>query len=132
MDRIPDSMESMIRLNCYILDPTDLENNPDLTGEYNVPRAITTFNKRIEPLLVCFKQDVREGLIVDKPEDRGIFTKIQCELINGLPMGPGDQDDLDEVMAMSEGEVKYWENEVFHQIICMIWQNRVGAVYLPI
>ena len=105
----PDSMESMIRLNCYILDPTDLENNPDLTGEYNVPRAITTFNKRIEPLLVCFKQDVREGLIVDKPEDRGIFTKIQCELINGLPMGPGDQDDLDEVMAMSEGEVKYWE-----------------------
>ena len=60
-------------------------------------------------MLVCFKQDVREGLIVDKPEDRGIFTKIQCELINGLPMGPGDQDDLDEVMAMSEGEVKYWE-----------------------
>ena len=105
----PDSLESIIKLNCYILDPTDLENNPELTGEYNVPRAITTFNKRIEPLMVCFKEEVRNNLIVDKPEDRGIFTKSQCELINGLPMGPGDQDDLEEVMTMSDGEIKYWE-----------------------
>jgi DNA polymerase elongation subunit (family B) len=103
-----ESMTSMIRLNCYILSPDDLENNPDLTGEYNVPRAITTFNKRIEPLMVCFKQDVRNELIVDDPSKRGIFTKAQCELINGLPMGPGDQDELDEVMSMSEGEVSYW------------------------
>jgi DNA polymerase elongation subunit (family B) len=103
-----ESMISMIRLNCYILSPDDLENNPDLTGEYNVPRAITTFNKRIEPLLVCFKQDVRKELIVDDPSNRGIFTKSQCELINGLPMGQGDQDELDEVMNMSEGEVSYW------------------------
>jgi DNA polymerase elongation subunit (family B) len=103
-----ESMISMIRLNCYILSPDDLENNPDLTGEYNVPRAITTFNKRIEPLLVCFKQDVRKELIVDDPSNRGIFTKAQCELINGLPMGQGDQDELDEVMNMSEGEVSYW------------------------
>ena len=105
----PDSLDSIIKLNCYILDPTDLENNPELTGEYNVPRAITTFNKRIEPLMVCFKEEVRNNLIVDKPEDRGIFTKSQCELINGLPMGPGDQDDLEEVMTMSDGEVRYWE-----------------------
>ena len=59
--------------------------------------------------MVCFKEEVRNNLIVDKPEDRGKFTKSQCELINGLPMGPGDQDDLDEVMTMSDGEIKYWE-----------------------
>jgi DNA polymerase elongation subunit (family B) len=103
-----ESLTSMIKLNCYILNPDDLEKNPDLTGEYNVPRAITTFNKRIEPLMVCFKQDVRNELIVDDPSKRGIFTKSQCELINGLPMGPGDQDELEEVMTMSEGEVSYW------------------------
>ena len=103
-----ESITSIIRLNCYILNPDDLENNPDLTGEYNVSRAITTFNKRIEPLMVCFKQDVRKELIVDDPSNRGIFTKAQCELINGLPMGNGDQDELDEVMDMSEGEVSYW------------------------
>lgn len=104
-----DNMDSIVRLNCYILDPSDLENNPNMTGEYNVPRAVATFNKRIEPLMVCFKQEVREGLIVDKPDDRGIYTRSQCELINGLPMGPGDQDNLEEVMTMSDAEVKYWE-----------------------
>jgi hypothetical protein len=28
-----------------MLDTKELEDNPDLTGEYNVARAITTFNK---------------------------------------------------------------------------------------
>jgi hypothetical protein len=90
------------------LEPDDLENNPNMTGPYNVARAITTFNKRIEPLMVVFKEDVRNALLVDKPEDRGLFTGTQCELINGLPLGNGDQDELDEVMNMSEGEVSYW------------------------
>ena len=100
---------SYINLNCYILDNDELENNPEMTGDYNVARAITTFNKRIEPLLVCFKDDVLNALLVNNPEDMGIFTAIQCELINGYPMGPGDQDELEEVMALSDGEVKYWE-----------------------
>ena len=102
-------VESRIQLSCYILDPAELEQNPDMTGDYNVARAVTTFNKRIEPLLVCFKDDVRNNLIVNNPEDMGIFTASQCELINGYPMGPGDQDELDEVMTMSDGEIRYWE-----------------------
>ena len=104
-----DSMVSMIRINSYMLNPTDLENNPNMTGEYNVPRAISTFNKRIEPLLVVFKDEVREALIVDKPEDRGIFTTSQCELINGHPLGEGDQDNLDDVLKISENEWSYWK-----------------------
>jgi DNA polymerase elongation subunit (family B) len=103
-----DVMESMIRINCYLLNPSDLEENPDMTGEYNVPRAIATFNKRIDPLLVVFKDEVREALIVDKPEDRGIFTTAQCQLINGHPLGEGDQDDLGDVLTISEQEMLYW------------------------
>ena len=102
-------VDSYIKLNSYILEPDDLEANPDMTGDYNVARAVTTFNKRIEPLMVCFKDDVRNGMLVNNPEDMGIFTSTQCELINGYPMGPGDQDELDEVMTMSDSEVKYWE-----------------------
>jgi hypothetical protein len=98
-----------VMVNCYMLKDDILETNPDLTGEYNVPRAVTTFNKRIEPLLVVFKDEVRDGLIVDKPEDRGIFTTAQCELINGKPFEEGDQDSLEEVMSLSEGELSYWE-----------------------
>jgi DNA polymerase elongation subunit (family B) len=98
-----------VTLNCYMLNPEDLENNPEMTGEYNVARAITTFNKRIEPLMVVFKEEVRKSLIVADPSKRGLFTTAQCELINGLPLGNGDQDELDEVMTMSDGEVSYWK-----------------------
>jgi DNA polymerase elongation subunit (family B) len=104
-----DAMDSMIRLNCYMLDQNEIENNPDLKGEYNVPRAISVFNKRIEPLLVVFKDEVRDGLLVTDPESRGLFTKEQCELINGKPFEDEDQDSLEEVLTISEPELKYWE-----------------------
>ena len=99
---------SIIQLNCYMLESTEIENNPNMKGEYNIQRAITTFNKRIAPLLVVFKEEVRNGLIVNNPEDRGFFTKSQCELINGAPFKEGDQDTLEEVLTLSDGEVKYW------------------------
>jgi hypothetical protein len=91
------------------LDPAELEANPDLTGNYNVARAIATFNKRIDPLLVVFKDEVRDALIVTEPEKRGIFTTAQCELINGHPLGEGDQDDLNDVLTISEQEMSYWK-----------------------
>ena len=98
-----------IQINCYMLDVNQIETNPGLTGEYNIPRAVTTFNKRVEPLLVVFKEEVRNNLIVDSPEKRGIFTTVQCELINGVPFEDGGQDSLDEVMMLSDGEVDYWK-----------------------
>ena len=105
----PEKMESMIRLNCYVLNPADLEANPNMTGEYNVPRAVSTFNKRIEPFLVVFQQEVRDGLIVDDPKDRGLFTTEQCELINGLPLEEGGQDDLyKDVLDITPEELNYW------------------------
>ena len=96
-------------LNCYMLDSKELEDNPDLTGDYNVARAITTFNKRIEPLLVVFKDEVRDGLLVLDPEKRGLFTKEQCELINGKPFDESGQDKLEDVLAISEQEMIYWQ-----------------------
>jgi DNA polymerase elongation subunit (family B) len=105
-----DKSTSTIQLNCYLLDPNDIENNPDMRGDYNVARAIATFNKRIGPLLVVFKEEVREQLIVTNPEDRGFFTKEQSELISGVPFKESDQDRLKEdVLDLSEGEIKYWE-----------------------
>jgi DNA polymerase elongation subunit (family B) len=105
-----DNMDSMVRINCYILNPTDLENNPNMTGEYNVPRAVSTFNKRIEPFLVVFKQEVRDALIVDDPLERGLFTTEQCELINGMPLDEGGQDDLQkDVLDITKEELEYWE-----------------------
>jgi hypothetical protein len=107
-----------------------LETNPDLTGDYNVPRAVSTFNKRIEPLLVVFKQEIRDGLLVDNPEDRGIFTTAQCELINGQPFEESDQDSLEEVMSLSEGELSYWEkrglnSDYMYELAEEGWEQRL-------
>jgi hypothetical protein len=105
---IPEDLDSIIQLNCYRIDPSDIESNPTMTGEYNIQRAIATFNKRVEPLLVVFQQEVRNGLLVKNPEERPFFTKVQCELINGQPFEEGDQDKLEDVMEISEEEMLFW------------------------
>jgi len=107
--RKPTIVEAGIQINCYMLDKDILDKNPNLTGDYNVPKAIATFNKRMEPLMVVFQDDVRNGLLVTDPEQRGIFTTAQCELINGHPLGDGDQDDLQkDVLDITEQELSYW------------------------
>jgi DNA polymerase elongation subunit (family B) len=97
-----------VQINCYMLDPNILENNPDMTGDYNVARAIATFNKKMEPLLIVFKQEVRDTLLVTDPEKRGIFTTSQCELIGGVPVDEEDQDKIEDILELSEGEIKFW------------------------
>jgi hypothetical protein len=114
-----------------MLEPNEIENNPNLKGEYNIQRAITTFNKRIAPLLVVFKEEVRDGLIVNNPEERGFFTKDQCELINGVPFKEGDQDTLEEVLTLSDGEVKYWDKrgmspEYIYELASEGWEEFIN------
>ena len=74
-----------------------------------MPRYINVFNKRVEPLLVCFNTEVRESLLKKNPEDREYYTKTQCELLNGVPRKEGDQDSLDEILVLSPEEKFYWE-----------------------
>ena len=105
---IPENLDSIIQLNCYRIDPSDLENNPTMTGEYNVARAIVTFNKRIEPLLIVFNEEVRNNLIVTDPKDRGLFTKEQCRLTNGIPFESGDQDSIEDLLTITDQEMVYW------------------------
>ena len=125
------STDSVIQLNCYRIDPQELESNPGLTGEYNIQRAIVTFNKRVEPLLVVFKEEVRDALLVKNPEDRPFFTKDQCELINGIPFEDGDQDDLDkDLMTMEKGEVEFWTNvginpDYMYELAEPGWEDKV-------
>jgi DNA polymerase elongation subunit (family B) len=120
-----------VQINCYMLDKNILDDNPDLTGDYNTARAVTTFNKRIEPLLVVFKDEIRADLIVTEPENRGIFTTAQCELINGYPLGEGDQDNLEEVMTPSDNELSYWEkrglsSDYMYELAEEGWEEKLG------
>ena len=123
-----------VMVNCYMLDKDILDKDPELTGDYNVPRAISTFNKRIEPLMVVFQDEVRNGLIVSDPAERGIFTTSQCELINGHPLGEGDQDDLQkDVLDITEQELNYWERrglkpDYMYELAEKNWEEKLGLL----
>ena len=126
--------DSRVLLNCYLLDQSELETNPEMTGDYNVARAVSTFNKRIEPLMVVFQNEVRKNLLVDDPEKRGIFTSRQCELLNGHPLSDGDQDDLNDVLTVSDQELNYWGRRglnptYMYDVAEEGWENKV--VELP-
>ena len=109
--KIPREMvESYVQLNCYRIEPSDLENNPDMLGEYNIQRAIATFNKRVEPLTIVFDDEVRDTLLVKNPEDRSFYTTDQCKLINGKPFSPEDQDDLTDLLTITTEELNFWNN----------------------
>lgn len=121
-----------IILNAYLLENKVIEETPDATGDYNVLRAIATFNKRIEPLLIVFDDEVRNNLLVDNPEKRGLFTKAQCELINGKPFEEGDQDTVEELLTISEGELKFWEKvnidpNYIYELAQPGWQEKIST-----
>jgi hypothetical protein len=81
-----------------------------MLGEYNIQRAIATFNKRVEPLMIVFDDEVRDTLLVKNPEDRSFYTTDQCKLINGKPFKPEDQDDLDDLLTITDEELSFWNN----------------------
>jgi DNA polymerase elongation subunit (family B) len=97
-------------LNCYLIDEKEIEMNPDLLGEYNVPRYLAAFNKRIEPLLVVYSPEIRQDILIDDPKDQPIFTKSQTELVRGYPMKDSHQDTLDEVLTLSDTEISFWQS----------------------
>jgi DNA polymerase elongation subunit (family B) len=97
-------------LNCYMIDEREIEMNPDLLGEYNVPRYLAAFNKRIEPLLVVYSPEIREEILIEDPKDQPIFTKSQTGLVRGYPMKEFHQDTLDEVLTLSDTEISFWQS----------------------
>lgn len=97
-----------IEINCYRISESDITNFPDKTGEYNVARYVANFNKHIQPLLVVFKPEIRDDILIDNPEQRQYFTTLQCELDNGHPLKEEGQDKLDDVMTLSDSEVLFW------------------------
>jgi len=116
-----------LEINCYMISEKDIQNNPNMTGDYNVARYLTTFNKRIEPLLCVFKPEIREDILIEDPKDRQYFTKSQCELISGQPLKEDGQDKFDEVMTLSDSEVMFW-NRVQRDPFFMYVENSIDLV----
>ena len=107
--------EDEIVLNCVLV-PRDIIDKEEDTFcsdvseelEYNVPKYVDMFNKRITPLLVCFSKEIRNNILIENPKDRPYFTEEQCELVSGEPNKPSDQDTYEQLMTMEDKEIKFW------------------------
>lgn len=102
--------EKEMIVNCRLIPKDQIENDPNLTGDYNVVKYLDAFNKRIEPLLVCFHPDVRETILISTPDKRQYFTDKQLELTSGYPFNPEDQDTIEELLEITEQELNFWES----------------------
>lgn len=106
------SIEDEIILNCQLVPRDVIDSEADILCEdgfeYNVPKYIDMFNKRITPLLVCFNPEIRNKILITDPEDRQYFTYEQCELCSGFPNKEGDQDTYEQLMTMEDKEIAFW------------------------
>ena len=48
--------------------------------------------------------------MIEDPEKRPYFTKTQTQLVRGFPRRDGDQDNIDEVLTLSDGEIAFWRH----------------------
>lgn len=104
--------------------------------EYNVPKYLESFNKKVSPLLVCFNPEIRKDILVkivkDKKTkietlgDRKVFTIKECDLVSGSPDKPESQDDyVKDLMTMEDKEIKFWDkvNKIPNNIEIEEWET---------
>ena len=105
-------LEDEIILCCELLTKEIIESDKDYFceegKEYNVEKYIEQFNKRVTPLLVCFKKDIRDKILITKPDQKQYFTEDETTLCAGQPDKESDQDTYEQLMTMEDKEIKFW------------------------
>jgi len=105
----PEYYDVTENVNCYLLTESDLENDPNRFGDYNVAKYINAFNTRVNKLLIAFSKDVRGRILIEKPEDKISWLLSELELTNGEPNKDSDQDTIEELFTPSDKEIEYWD-----------------------
>lgn len=104
--------EEEIVMNCVLVPQEVLDREEDTfcdeNFEYNTAKYVDMFNKRITPLLVCFKREIRDKILINNPSDRQFFTEEQSQLCSGEPNKISDQDTYEQLMTMEDKEIKFW------------------------
>jgi DNA polymerase elongation subunit (family B) len=90
------------KYNAYVISSKDLEENPNMLGEYNVPRYIENFNKRVKSLLSVFPLNIKNSLIKTDPTQREYYTEKDMFLTNY------ESDSIEDFFTLEEKEVNFW------------------------
>lgn len=103
---IKDKKTGEERFASTMISTDDLTDNPNMKGEYNVPKYLDAFNKRVESLLVGFDSEIRKNILV-KIDKKGELIKNEF-VSNQLNLTNFDLDDFDEAMTLESKEVAFW------------------------
>lgn len=115
-----DKNTGLERYASIIITEDELKDNPNMLGEYNVPRYLAAFNKKVQSILGGFKPEVEKKLLVkikrktkkdefgnkivtyEPISNKGLFTSSELEL------GSYDLDSIEESMILEPKEVEFW------------------------
>ena len=104
--------EEEITLNAQLLPREMIDSEEDVYckdgEEYNAPKYISMFNNRVNVLLVCFKKEIRDKILITNPSQRPVFKCEEMELCSGEPNKAVDQDTYEALMTMEDKEIKFW------------------------
>lgn len=94
-------------INCTLVD--EYTSGEDIN--YNSDLYIHKFNSAVHPLFVVFKPEIRNKLMITKPQDRPFVLSSELELINSIPFEKHEstQTSYDELMEIAPEEMEYWD-----------------------
>lgn len=104
---IVDKITGKERFCAKLISNEDLQNNPNIIGEYNYEKYLDAFNKRVETLLMGFDVDVRKKILVKLDKKTGELKK-EMFLNDQLVLKNFEDDTFDESMHMEKMEVLFW------------------------
>jgi hypothetical protein len=92
-----------------LIEASVIESAPETLGEYNVEKYLSMFNSRIKGLLVLFDLNIRNKILINKPEEKKNWMISELTLVNNQPSKEGDQDTLEELFTPSDMEIDFWD-----------------------
>jgi len=128
---IVDSETGEKRIASKLISQKDLDENPDMIGEYNTVKYLDSFNKRVKSLLVGFDPDVAKRILVKekKVKTKGVDGKnvTNVELVvnsftdKELMLKTNELDSLDDTMFLEKKEIDFWNKTGYDPRI--IWDG---------
>jgi DNA polymerase elongation subunit (family B) len=106
--KITDKETGVERFCASLITNEDLQENPNMTGEYNYEKYLDGFNKRVESLLVGFAPEVQSKILVKIGKDGHLIKSDFNPLNDELVLKNFDLDNYDEAMHLEKLEVDFW------------------------
>jgi DNA polymerase elongation subunit (family B) len=104
--KIVDKDTGVERFCASLISTEDLQENPNMTGEYNYEKYLDGFNKRVESLIIGFDPEVQTKMLV-KINKEGELKKTMFHN-DELILKNFDSDSLEESMYLEEMEADFW------------------------